>query len=157
MNTIIGRLCAVVRDREVLFLHTEDLLRRASLPGSEDTVVGGGFATGLLEELQEYFQGKRRAFSYRPRIPEGEASFRVFSEVLRIPYGRVSTYGQVAEKVGLSPRAVGQILKRNPVLILIPCHRVVGSRSLGGYVLGPEIKKLLLSVEGAIINLKREA
>ncbi|MEM3892659.1 MAG: MGMT family protein [Thermofilum sp.] len=154
-QTSLGKLCAAVREREVLLLHTEDFLARTSLPGIAEPAAGGDLAASLLEELQEYLCGERRVFSYRPRLPEEGVSSRVFREVLRIPYGEVTTYGQLARRTGLGPRAVGRILGRNPVLVLIPCHRVVGSRSLGGYALGAERKRLLLMIEGALTKFNR--
>lgn len=150
-QTILGELCAAVHGREVIFLHTresaESLFPGITL-GSERE--GRAVAT-LFEELHEYLQGERRTFSFVPRLPRaGSASNRVYSEVLKIPYGSVSTYGEIAEKSGTSPRAVGRILKGNRTLILIPCHRVIASRGWGGFALGLEKKLLLLKIEGAV-------
>nr|HDO81515.1 MGMT family protein [Candidatus Bathyarchaeota archaeon] len=62
------------------------------------------------------------------------------------------TYGEIAEKIGRpkAARAVGNALKRNPLPIIIPCHRVVGSKTLGGFTGGVNVKKFLLTVEGAL-------
>lgn len=147
-HTILGELCTIVRGREVLLLHTKKFLKHATRALLVGQVVRGGQASGLFRELEEYFRGERRAFSYKPRLPGEEPSLSVFQEVLRIPYGEVSTYGRIAKRTGLSPRVIGRILGRNPVLILIPCHRVVGSRGLGGYALGLEKKRFLLRIEG---------
>jgi O-6-methylguanine DNA methyltransferase len=83
---------------------------------------------------------------------------RVFKEVRRIPYGTVRTYKEIARSIG-SPRAaraVGQALKRNPIPIIIPCHRVVKSDgSLGGFSQGVELKQKLLEIEGLGERIER--
>ncbi len=78
---------------------------------------------------------------------------KVLRIVKRIPKGRVTTYKEIARILNSSPRAVGQALKRNKELIIIPCHRVINSDwSIGGYVLGKDMKKRLLESEGVNIN-----
>ncbi|WP_297447076.1 MGMT family protein [Desulfurobacterium sp.] len=72
---------------------------------------------------------------------------KVFSTVTAIPPGKTATYGQIAKTLKTSPRAVGQALKRNPFPIIIPCHRVISSRNIGGFSAGISIKKLLLNFE----------
>ncbi|WP_457570150.1 methylated-DNA--[protein]-cysteine S-methyltransferase [Desulfurobacterium sp.] len=72
---------------------------------------------------------------------------KVFSEISAIPPGKTATYGEIASKLKTSPRAVGQALKRNPFPLIIPCHRIVGAKDLGGFSEGTEIKKLLLDFE----------
>ncbi|OMH40906.1 hypothetical protein BLW93_02775 [Desulfurobacterium indicum] len=72
---------------------------------------------------------------------------KVFSTVMAIPPGKTITYGQIAKILKTSPRAVGQALKRNPFPIIIPCHRVISSKNIGGFSAGTSIKKLLLNFE----------
>jgi len=76
----------------------------------------------------------------------------VLSFVASIPLGETLTYGQVAERLGRpnAARAVGQALGKNPFPLIIPCHRVVGSRSIGGYSSGVELKRRLLEIEREI-------
>ena len=77
----------------------------------------------------------------------------LWSLVRKIPKGKVSTYGILAKKLGTSPRAVGQALKKNTKLIIVPCHRVIKSNGeLGGYVNGVKKKKRLLESEGVDTN-----
>lgn len=102
------------------------------------------------EELAEYFAGKRKAFDL-PLSPGGTAfQKRVWDALRTIPYGETRSYRQIAEQIG-SPdacRAVGAANNRNPIAILIPCHRVVGADgSLVGYAAGIELKKRLLDLE----------
>ncbi|MCU0666534.1 MAG: MGMT family protein [Candidatus Omnitrophica bacterium] len=80
---------------------------------------------------------------------------KVYKAVLGIPFGQVRTYKWVARKIGLplSSRAVGQALKRNPYLIIIPCHRVIASSGkLGGYSQGANKKRLLIDLERQILK-----
>jgi methylated-DNA-[protein]-cysteine S-methyltransferase len=110
---------------------------------------------GLRRELEDYFEGRRRDFDVPldlEAVPEFHRS--VLEELVRIPYGETATYGRLAERLG-SPRAaraVGGACNRNPVPIVVPCHRVVGSSgSLVGYAGGLERKRALLALEGAIL------
>jgi methylated-DNA-[protein]-cysteine S-methyltransferase len=80
-------------------------------------------------------------------VPPGETTSRIYEEVRKIPYGETATYGEIACRAGTSPRAVGQAMKRNPVPLVIPCHRVVSRSGPGGFSPDPEIKILLLSLE----------
>lgn len=101
-------------------------------------------------ELEAYFSGARRVFDI-PLDPGGTAfQKRVWAAVSRIPYGRTLTYGQVAADLGApgACRAVGVAAGRNPILLLIPCHRVIGADgSLTGYAGGLEMKRALLALE----------
>jgi len=101
------------------------------------------------EELREYFAGMRREFTI-PLAPEGsEFEVRVWDALRRIPYGQSVTYGEVAKAIG-SPggaRAVGGACHRNPIAILIPCHRVTAKSASGGYAWGAEKKQFLLELE----------
>lgn len=110
--------------------------------------------------LDRYFRGEDPGPA-PPLAPAGTAFQRTVWEVLReIPYGRTATYGQVAQAAGrglgrnTSPRAAGSAVGRNPISLLIPCHRVVGAGgSLTGYAGGLERKEALLKLEGAEIFL----
>lgn len=78
---------------------------------------------------------------------------RVWRELMNVSYGKTTTYGEIARRVGCrSAQAVGQAIGRNPIAIIIPCHRVVGSDgSLTGYAYGIDIKRKLLELEGVFI------
>ncbi len=110
-----------------------------------------------LEELKEllvrYFNGERVEFSF-PLDLRGTAFQNKVWEVVRgIPWGRTMTYGEVAAAVGKpgAARAVGQALARNPLPIIVPCHRVIGSSGkLVGFGGGIELKERLLALEGKI-------
>jgi methylated-DNA-[protein]-cysteine S-methyltransferase len=80
-------------------------------------------------------------------MPPGETTSRIYEEVRKIPYGGTATYGEIADRAGTSPRAVGQTMKRNPIPLVIPCHRVVSRSGPGGFSPDPEIKLMLLTLE----------
>ena len=118
----------------------------AGLRGAED-----GDCAALREAkawLDDYFAGK--APETLPKLrPRGTAfQQRVWAELLRIPHGETVTYGALAERLGSHARAVGGAVGRNPISIMIPCHRVVGKDgSLTGYAGGTERKAALLKIE----------
>ncbi|MBR4934236.1 MAG: methylated-DNA--[Anaerotignum sp.] len=101
-------------------------------------------------QLDEYFAGKRKCFDL-PLAPKGtEFQKKVWDALKEIPYGETRTYGEIAETVGNSKaaRAVGMANNRNPIAIIVPCHRVVGaSGKLVGYAGGMEQKEKLLHLE----------
>jgi methylated-DNA-[protein]-cysteine S-methyltransferase len=103
-------------------------------------------------QFDEYFDGSREDFDLRPDltgVPEFQAG--VLHGLARVPYGRVTTYGELARSIGKprAARAVGGALNRNPIPIVLPCHRVIGSTgALVGYGGGLERKRTLLRLEG---------
>ena len=107
----------------------------------------------VLRELDEYFAGRRREFDLETDLsPVPAFQQQVLRELARVPFGQVTTYGALAAKIGKprAARAVGGALNRNPVPIVLPCHRVVGSTgSLVGYGGGLDRKEALLRLEGA--------
>lgn len=102
------------------------------------------------KQLNEYFWGKRKKFNV-PINPKGtEFQKQVWNELLKIPYGQTVTYKQIAQKIEKpnAARAVGMANHNNPIAIIVPCHRVVGSNSkLVGYAFGLEKKQFLLDLE----------
>jgi methylated-DNA-[protein]-cysteine S-methyltransferase len=112
----------------------------------------------VIQQLKEYFQGKRSAFSLKLNIKDlSQFQQKVLRATLDVPHGQITTYGEIARRLGKVrlARAVGQALARNPIPILIPCHRVVGADgSLHGYSGGQglETKGQLLKLEGALLG-----
>ncbi len=106
-------------------------------------------------ELDEYFEGRRRTFDLQIDLGS-TATFnrRVLDELARVPYGEVVTYGQLAARAERprAARAVGTVMNRNPIPIVLPCHRVIGANGkLVGYGGGLERKEALLRLEGALL------
>jgi methylated-DNA-[protein]-cysteine S-methyltransferase len=104
-------------------------------------------------QLHEYFNGQRQVFEL-PLTPHGSAfQQEVWKELVKIPYGQTDTYGAIAHKLNnpLSVRAVGTANGRNPIAIIIPCHRVIGANgTLTGYAGGLWRKEYLLKLERAV-------
>ncbi len=106
-------------------------------------------------ELDEYFEGSRRKFDLPLDLRVPAFQGLVLRELARVPFGQVETYGSLAAKIGKprAARAVGGALNRNPIPIVLPCHRVIGaSGSLVGYGGGLEVKEALLRLEGARLS-----
>lgn len=129
--------------------HTE--AARRPLTERDDPSRPSPVLAACARQLAEYFAGERTAFDL-PLAPVGtEFQQRVWKELLTISYGATSTYGAIALRLGLTgfgARAVGLANGRNPIPIVIPCHRVVGANgTLTGYAGGLERKQILLSLE----------
>ena len=120
-----------------------------------DIVHGEDTLPELDMFMADFFAAPDKAGKYSGRLDTGGSSFQqsVWGELINIPVGKVSTYGEIAQKVG-SPkasRAVGAACGANPIPIIIPCHRVVGSTgSLTGFGGGLDMKKKLLEMENAL-------
>lgn len=116
---------------------------------------GAGDQTPLLvqaeQQLQAYFQGQRKAFDLPLRINGSAFQRQVCEAMLAIPYGETRTYGDIAADLGVPAQAVGQGCGGNPIPILVPCHRVLSAKGLGGFSGrgGVETKVWLLRHEGA--------
>lgn len=107
----------------------------------------------LEKQINEYFKCKRRNFSI-PLDLDGKTEFqkKVYKVISKIPYGKVSTYKEIARKIHSSPRAVGQALKRNSIPIIIPCHRIISSDgTYCGFSQGLFWKEKLLRIEKAYL------
>lgn len=102
------------------------------------------------KQLIEYFAGKRRAFDLPLKLTGTEFQLRVLDELQRIPYGETASYGDIAKRIGRpkAVRAVGAANGRNPIPVIVPCHRVIGSNgSLTGFGGGLGAKQSLLRLE----------
>jgi len=130
------------------------ILRVEFLPScGEDTPNTPECLHECRDQLEGYFTGSLRVFSV-PLIPEGTPFQKsVWRELMNIPYGSTASYGRIAEMTGNpgAARAVGQANNRNPVAVVIPCHRVIGHRGdLVGYGSGLWRKEWLLKHEGSL-------
>ncbi len=109
----------------------------------------------ITSQLEGYFNGEEIDFSCDYDISKlSPFTQKVLEETGKIGYGRTITYSELARKVSSSPRAVGGALARNPIPIVIPCHRVTAKNGIGGYSSGVEIKIKLLELEKALISHK---
>ena len=111
---------------------------------------GGEEVEEVRRQLREYLSGKRKEFDLKLEPQGTQFQKDVWNAMLEIPYGETRSYKEIAQRIGrpLACRAVGQASNRNPIAIIIPCHRVVGSNgSLTGYGGGMPIKIRLLDLE----------
>jgi methylated-DNA-[protein]-cysteine S-methyltransferase len=110
----------------------------------------------LVRQLDEYFAGERTAFDLPLRQQGSPFEQHVWAELLAIPYGETASYGEIAARIGRPgmARAVGSANARNPIAIICPCHRVIGSDgSLTGYAGGLDTKRALLELESGALTL----
>jgi methylated-DNA-[protein]-cysteine S-methyltransferase len=153
----IGELLIAASDRGVASIWfdpdpVEDLERLAHIAGPR-VLRSPRSVDAARRELDEYFEGRRRSFDLTldlRSLPPFTSS--VLEELARVPYGETTTYGTLAERVGhpRAARAVGTVMHRNRIPIVLPCHRVVGATGdLTGYAGGLNRKRTLLELEGA--------
>ena len=159
VDSPVGDLFVAVSDRGLCTISYD------TDPEAKLEQLSRGFGTRVLRspravdevrrELTEYFEGKRQRFELdvdlRLTRDFGRA---VLNELAAVPFGEVTTYGTLAARAGKprAARAVGTIMNRNPIPIVLPCHRVVGANgSLVGYAGGLERKQELLKLEGALL------
>ena len=109
-----------------------------------------GYFAEVVKQLDEYFEGKRTKFELNISPKGTEFQKKVWAELLKIPYGKTKSYQEIAEAVAKpkAQRAVGSTCNKNPILLIIPCHRVVSkSGKLTGFACGVDRKEQLLKLE----------
>ena len=158
--TPLGELTLVASAEGIIATLSESDLAAGALEGLERAAGASAQRAPrdlapALREVTAYFDGKLRRFATPVDLRSTGEGFarRVLEAVRRIPYGEMRTYGDVADAAGTprAGRAAGSALRRCPVEILVPCHRVVGAgRALGGYGGHDERKRFLLHLEGAV-------
>jgi methylated-DNA-[protein]-cysteine S-methyltransferase len=140
------------------------------LSGDAELLTGLGFRRGAAvppgwtrdearfaverAQLDEYFAGERTAFDLPMQLDGAQFDRRVWRELQEIPYGTTATYSEIAERIGRPgrARAVGAANGRNPIAIVVPCHRVIGAGGkLTGYGGGLDRKRELLVLEGSLL------
>ena len=158
VDSPVGELLVAASDRGVASIWfdpdpSEDLERLARIAGPR-VLRSPRSVDEARRELDEYFEGRRQSFDLpldlRALTP---FTVSVLEELSRVPYGKTTTYGALASRVGRpkAARAVGTVMNRNRIPIVLPCHRVVGSTGdLTGYAGGLDRKRTLLQLEGAL-------
>jgi len=150
IDSPIGELTLVARDRALSGIYFPG---HWHMPAAD--VFGARSKRGFepaQRQLEEYFAGERTEFALATVVAGEEFQRRVWGLIDRIPYGQTTTYGEMARELGDSTQAreVGAAVGRNPLSIVVPCHRVVGKDGkLTGYAGGLERKRFLLELEGA--------
>jgi methylated-DNA-[protein]-cysteine S-methyltransferase len=152
LETPVGTLQLAVNEEGEL---VEILLpnRKAAAPAAAPAAVAEKGMQVARDQLLEYFRGTRRTFDLTLKPAGSPFERQVWAKLLDVPYGATTSYGAIAAGLGLlnGARAVGRANGSNPIPIVIPCHRVIGSDgSLTGYGGGLPLKRTLLELEGAI-------
>jgi methylated-DNA-[protein]-cysteine S-methyltransferase len=158
VETPIGPLLVAVSDRGLAAisydLNAEEQLERLARIAGPCVLRSPRTVDEARRELDEYFAGRRRSFDMTLDLRALPAfTVSVLHELGKVPYGETTTYGELAARVGhaRAARAVGTVMNRNRIPIVLPCHRVVGANgSLVGYAGGLERKSALLRLEGAL-------
>ncbi len=158
LDSPVGPLWVAIGPKGVTTIHygdepSDNELRRLVRVYGPGIVPDHRRSSALARELDQYFSGKRREFDIDVDL-SGLTPFqtKILAATAKIPFGAVSTYQAVARRAGneKASRATGGALNSNPIPIVVPCHRVVGSNgSLVGYAGGLDVKRRLLAIEGA--------
>ena len=144
-DTVIGK---------IIIEESEEKISRIEIVNGTENFDGKEEETELInktyKELDEYFRGKRKTFDIPLKIEGTEFQKKVWNALLEIPYGETRSYLDIAKRVGnpKASRAVGMANHNNKIIIIIPCHRVIGSnKKLIGYAGGLDVKEKLLKLE----------
>jgi methylated-DNA-[protein]-cysteine S-methyltransferase len=147
IDSPIGPLVLAGRGRVLTNLRMIDQTHE---PSRTDWVPDDRAFPDAVDQLDAYFTGERTDFDLELSLAGSEFQRRVWQALLTIPYGEIRSYGQIAEQIGVlgAARAVGLANGRNPIAIIVPCHRVIGANgNLTGYGGGLDRKRSLLELE----------
>lgn len=143
-DTEIGRIKISEKDEKIIGLVFSDYKKENEIEKETDAI------RKTYLQLKEYLSGKRKNFDIEIEMIGTEFQKKVWKELLNIPYGETRSYKDIAIAIGNEKacRAVGNANNKNPIAIIVPCHRVVGSNgSMTGYAGGLNIKEKLLKIE----------
>lgn len=152
MTSPVGTLTLVASDAGLAAVLWEDDDPSRVGPGALAEDTRHPVLRQAQQELEEYFAGKRRTFSVQLDPSGTQFQNKVWNALRTIPFGETRSYGQIADQIGSrkAVRAVGAANGRNPIPIIVPCHRVIGADgTLTGFAGGLENKARLLALEGA--------
>lgn len=138
----LGVLKIGYNDKAVIGVSTEKQIDADNEPSA--------LSDSAFEQISEYLKGKRKSFDFPYEYCGTEFQNKVWDALCEIPYGETRTYKQIAIQIGnpKASRAVGMANNKNPIAIVVPCHRVIGSNgSLVGYASGLDVKNFLLNLE----------
>lgn len=147
-DTILGSVTFVEENGALVVVTTHPYQPKEEIY-QETPVIKEAFA-----QLSEYFSGKRKVFNLPLLLKGTDFQKQVWQALLKIPFGETRSYKQIAEAIGnpKAVRAVGMANNKNPLLIVVPCHRVIGANGkLVGYAVGLDKKEYLLRLEGSLL------
>ena len=143
-KSTVGNLCVIIENQEVTRIFFVDKIR-------ENFSTPSQLMQKVIKQINEFFQVERREFSFPIRLKGTDFQLKIWKLISNIPYGTSLAYVKVAQAYGDAKmvRAVAVTIAKNPILLVVPCHRVIGSDgSLVGYSGGIETKRQLLELEG---------
>ena len=149
-NFEIGKLAICEENQKIV------MVNRVKTENDVDEIIKNNVQkeTELIKntrkQLDEYFAGNRKQFDIPIKLEGTDFQIKVWKELLKIPYGETCSYLDIAKRIGnpKASRAVGMANNKNKIIIIVPCHRVIGSnKKLVGYACGLEVKEKLLELE----------
>lgn len=141
-KTPIGNICIEAKDGFITALYTCD--HEVDITEECDVI------NNAYKQLLEYFDGSRKEFDIPIKLVGTEFQLKVWNELKNIPYGETRSYGDIAKYINnpKASRAIGGANNKNPIMIIVPCHRVIGvNGKLVGFGAGLDVKKYLLHLE----------
>jgi methylated-DNA-[protein]-cysteine S-methyltransferase len=154
VETISGIKIGVIASSKGI---TNIILKFKSLPEEKKEATklhpDDPYLFNIFTQLRDYFSGNLKKFDVPLDLNGSDFQMKVWNELKKIPYGKTKSYKTISEKLGdvKSIRAVGKANGQNPIPIIIPCHRVIGSNGrLTGYAGGLDVKEKLLEIEGSL-------
>jgi len=150
-DTLIGQLGIEENDNKISAIH----IPNGKKPDPASKIAETKIIKETAKQIKAYFKGELKKFTVEFSLGGTEFMRRVWLELIKIPYGKTATYGEIAKRVECEKgyRAVGLANNKNPIPIIIPCHRVIGADgSLTGFRSGLHIKQLLLDLEKKYSN-----
>ena len=154
-DTPLGRFTVVVRDDgDVVAAAFGDIDAMSHLIGPVQPTLDLDVTAEARRQLEAYFRGERTCFDLKLAEPPTPFVRRYRDAMAGLGFGQTTTYGELARRLDSSARATGRANATNPLCIIVPCHRVIGSDgSLTGYAYGLDVKRRLLEHEGASLPL----
>ncbi len=152
--TALGDLALVAEEGALVGLYFPEHRPTPAIDGFGDGVdpVGDPVLEEAAAQLVDYVEGRRATFDLVLRATGSERARQVWDLIAAVPRGETTSYAALGRAVGVGPRAAGQFVARNPLSVVVPCHRVVASDGrLTGYAGGVDRKRRLLELEGALV------
>ena len=131
-----------------LVLHEDELMAIDFLQQQQDEIIpASAAAKKIVRQIKAYFKHDANGFDVKLDLHGTVFQKKVWCELQKIPFGKLRTYGELAKKLNTSARAIGNACRRNPVPLIVPCHRIVAANGIGGYA---------GTTSGSVHSIKRE-
>lgn len=142
------------KDKFIFEIEYNEKIEKIALVDEEKSGKKSFISDFAFEEISSFLDGNLKKFSFEINPQGTNFQKKVWREIEKIPYGKTITYKEIGEKINSKAyQAIGSACGKNPILLRIPCHRVVGKNNLGGFFYGLNLKKYLLELEKNINEL----